>query len=58
MTYEGVTKELREMYGDAGVFALETSCVTTADCELGIDHVVNMILPALEEELLSQEGEA
>lgn len=41
-------------YGDAGTSALETSCVTRADCAKGYDHVLSMILPALEEELIAE----
>ena len=51
--YKEVSDQLVGMYGPAAIYALETSCVTTADCELGLDHVLGMILPALEEELIA-----
>lgn len=53
MTYAEFIAQMEEQYGDAGVAAAETSCVTEADCAKGFDHALGLCLPALEEELLA-----
>lgn len=52
MTKEDIISKLSDHYGEAALFALETSCVTDEDYEQGYEHVLSMILPALEEEML------
>jgi hypothetical protein len=48
-------QQLETTFGMAGVFALESMCVTEADCAEGFDHVCELIAPALEEELIAQD---
>lgn len=48
---ESVHAELQKRYGDAGIFAAESMCLVEADYREGPDHCVDLILPALEEEL-------
>lgn len=57
MTKAEILAQLEQHYGEAGYFAYETSCITDADFELGYDHVLGLILPALEEELSAQNGD-
>lgn len=58
MTYQEFADKLKEHYGDAGIFALETSCVTSAAiADMSFDEALELILPALEEELMN-EGDA
>lgn len=52
MDMEQLAERLRRDFGDAGVYALETSALTEADLALGYEHVLERIAPALEEELM------
>lgn len=56
MTPEQFRKKIEIDYGEAGLFASESMCLTNDDYALGYDHCVEKITPALEEELLSQES--
>ena len=51
-----VLNRMEAHYGDAGVIACEGTCLTPADLEQGWDHCLGRCLPALEEELLSDES--
>lgn len=51
MTKAEIIEQLTRNYGDAAMFALETSCVVEADYEQGYIHILDLILPALEEEM-------
>jgi hypothetical protein len=63
MSLDGINRDdlverLRADFGEPGVHAYETSCLTDEDLALGYDHCVERIGPALEEELLSQDAPA
>lgn len=45
-----------QRYGDAGVNAIEASCLTVEDFKLGWEHCLTKILPALEKELTYDGG--
>ena len=53
MTYEELIAKARHYYGDAGLFAVETSCIGPDDLAKGLDHCLERIAPALEEELFN-----
>ena len=53
LTRDELADRLSREYGDAGVFALETGDVGDEDLDLGYEHCLGMILPALEEELIA-----
>ena len=57
--YVDAEKEVRERletnYGDLALRALETSCVVKMDYQLGYEHVMSKIHPALEEEILADD---
>lgn len=55
MTYAEMIDKVEELYGEAGVFAVGSSCLTQEDAAKGLDYCINRILPALEEELGAQE---
>lgn len=54
MEYDQIMREMESHFGMAGVFAMESMCVTDADCQKGFEHVCDLIAPALEEELIAQ----
>lgn len=45
---------VEEEYGEAGLCAGESTCLTQDDFAKGYDHCIERITPALEEELLSR----
>lgn len=55
MTLATFTNLVKINYGEPGLNAIETGCVTEADCAKGYDHALSMILPALEEELIAND---
>lgn len=50
-----IRTRLETEYGEMALWALETSCVVQEDYDKGYDHVLMMIHPALEEEMLAQD---
>ena len=51
--YAKMQTEVEKIYGEEGVYAFESTCLTEEDCAQGIDYVLERIAPALEEELLA-----
>jgi hypothetical protein len=49
-TQQKIYTQLEQAYGIAGVYAAEGMCLTQEDYDLGFDHCVKKIAPALEEE--------
>ena len=51
ITMEALYDIVERHYGEAGVIALEGSCLTPDDLAKGETHCLDRIAPALEEEL-------
>jgi hypothetical protein len=56
ITSEEFYARIEKEYGKPGVYAAESSAVDSADFLLGYDHCLQMVLPALEEELIAEES--
>lgn len=55
MTHHDFVTKMQELYGDPGVFAAESTCLTPDDISQGFDHCLTKCLPALEEEMLAEQ---
>jgi hypothetical protein len=54
---EDICLAIQEAYGNPGLYAYESSCLTDEDIAKGYDHCVERIAPALEEELMNLEDD-
>jgi len=59
MNYAELLALVERRYGEAGVYALESSCLTYTDLLLGEEHCLAALAPAIEEleEELMNRGE-
>lgn len=54
---DDIFQAILEAYGNPGLHAYESTCLTDEDIAKGYDHCVERIAPALEEEMMAEQCE-